>query len=182
MAGGGTWLCVAPALSADAAPAFPLKPVRLVVPFSPGGGTDITARAIAQKLGERWGHQVVVDNRPGAAGNIGAEIVTHALADGHTLLAITATHTVSAALQSKISYDLLRDLTPLSQVTSLPYLLLVHPSMPARSIRELILLSKTRTGGLTYGSSGIGSLAHLAGALLATASGAQLLYLSLIHI
>jgi len=176
MAGGGTWLCVAPALSADAAPAFPLKPVRLVVPFSPGGGTDITARAIAQKLGERWGHQVVVDNRPGAAGNIGAEIVTHALADGHTLLAITATHTVSAAPQSKISYDLLRDLTPLSQVTSLPYLLLVHPSMPARSVRELILLSKTRTGGLTYGSSGIGSLAHLAGALLATASGAQLLY------
>ena len=176
MAGGGTWLCVAPALSADAAPAFPLKPVRLVVPFSPGGGTDITARAIAQKLGERWGHQVVVDNRPGAAGNIGAEIVTHALADGHTLLAITATHTVSAALQSKISYDLLRDLTPLSQVTSLPYLLLVHPSMPARSVRELLLLSKTRTGGLTYGSSGIGSLAHLAGALLATASGAQLLY------
>ena len=119
---------------------------------------------------------MVVDNRPGAAGNIGAEIVTHALADGHTLLAITATHTVSAALQSKISYDLLRDLTPLSQVTSLPYLLLVHPSMPARSVRELILLSKTRTGGLTYGSSGIGSLAHLAGALLATASGAQLLY------
>lgn len=166
----------ASARAADAAPAFPVKAVRLVVPFSPGGGTDITARAIAQKLGERWGQQVVVDNRPGAAGNIGAEIVTRALADGHTLLAITATHTVSAALQAKVPYDLLRDLTPLSQVTSLPYLLLVHPMMPAHTVRELIVLSKTRAGGLTYGSSGVGSLAHLAGALLASSSGAQLLY------
>ena len=162
--------------SVSAAQTFPSKPVRLIVPFSAGGGTDITSRAIAQKLGERWGHQVVVDNRPGAAGNIGAEIVSHAVPDGYTLLAITATHTVSAALQSKISYDLLRDLTPLSQVTSLPYLLLVHPSMPAKTVRELIALSKTKAGGLTYGSSGIGSLAHLAGALLATASGTQLLY------
>ena len=148
----------------------------LLVPFSAGGGTDITARAIAQKLGERWGHQVVVDNRPGAAGNIGAEIVAHAVPDGYTLLAITATHTVSAALQAKISYDLLRDLTPLTQVTALPYLLVVHPSMPAKNVRELIALSKAKKGGLTYGSSGIGSLAHLGGALLATAAGTELLY------
>lgn len=159
-----------------AADAYPLKPVRLIVPFSAGGGTDITARALAQKLGERWGHQVVVDNRPGAAGDIGAEIVAHAVPDGYTLLAITATHTVSAALRAKRAYDLLRDLTPLTQVTSLPYLLLVHPSLPAKTVRELIALSKTKPGGLTYGSSGIGSLAHLAGALLVSGAGAQLLY------
>ena len=159
-----------------AAADFPVKPVRLLVPFSAGGGTDITARALAQKLGERWGHQVVVDNRPGAAGDIGAEIVAHAVPDGYTLLAITATHTVSAALRSKPAYDLLRDLTPLSQVTSLPYMLVVHPSLPAKTVRELIVLAKAKPGGLTYGSSGIGSLAHLAGALLATSSGAQVLY------
>ncbi len=160
-----------------AAADFPVKPVRLLVPFSAGGGTDITARALAQKLGERWGHQVVVDNRPGAAGDIGAEIVAHAVPDGYTLLAITATHTVSAALRSKPAYDLLRDLTPLSQVTSLPYMLVVHPSLPAKTVRELIVLAKAKPGGLTYGSSGIGSLAHLAGALLATSSGAQVLYI-----
>lgn len=158
------------------AQSFPIKPIRLIVPFSPGGGTDITARAIAQKLGERWGHQVVVDNRPGAAGDIGADIVAHAVPDGYTLLAITATHTVSAALRPKIAYDLLRDLTPLSQVTSLPYMLVVHPALPAKTVRELIALAKTRNGGLTYGSSGIGSLGHLAGALLTTMSGAQVLY------
>ena len=160
-----------------AAADFPVKPVRLLVPFSAGGGTDITARALAQKLGERWGHQVVVDNRPGAAGDIGAEFVAHAVPDGYTLLAITATHTVSAALRSKPAYDLLRDLTPLSQVTSLPYMLVVHPSLPAKTVRELIVLAKAKPGGLTYGSSGIGSLAHLAGALLATSSGAQVLYI-----
>ena len=178
----GRALAAAVALTAIAvaqvahAQSFPTKPVRLIVPFSPGGGTDITARAIAQKLGERWGHQVVVDNRPGAAGDIGADIVAHAVPDGYTLLAITATHTVSAALRPKIAYDLLRDLTPLSQVTSLPYMLVVHPALPAKTVRELIALAKTRNGGLTYGSSGIGSLGHLAGALLATASGAQVLY------
>jgi tripartite-type tricarboxylate transporter receptor subunit TctC len=161
---------------ASAADVFPSKPVRLIVPFSAGGGTDITARALAQKLGDRWGHQVVVDNRPGAAGDIGAEIVAHAAPDGYTLLAITATHTVSAALRTKMSYDLVRDLTPLSQVTSLPYMLVVHPASPAKTVRELIALSKGKPGGLTYGSSGIGSLAHLAGAMLANASGTQFLY------
>ena len=156
---------------------FPTRPVRLIVPFSPGGGTDITARAIAQKLSERWGRQVVVDNRGGASGNIGAEIVARAAPDGYTLLVITATHTVYAALQARGSFDLLADLVPLSQVTSLPYLLLISSSLPARSIKELVALSKTKPGGVTYGSSGVGSLGHLAGALLASSTSANLSYI-----
>ena len=174
---GKLFCCITGALACCShAQEFPTRPVRLIVTFTPGGGTDITARVIAQKLTVRWGQQVVVDNRPGAAGNIGAEIVARAAPDGYTLLVITATHTVNAALQSKASYDLLTDLTPLTQVTSLPYVLLAHSSLPAKSIKELIALSKARPAGLTYGSSGIGSLGHLAGALLASRTSAHLLY------
>ena len=122
------------------------SPVRIIVPFPAGGPSDYAARVVSQRLPEFIGQPVVVDNRPGAAGDIGADIVAHAVPDGYTLLAITATHTVSAALRPKIAYDLLRDLTPLSQVTSLPYMLVVHPALPAKTVRELIALAKTRNG------------------------------------
>ena len=158
--------------------AFPNRPVRLVLPFTAGGGTDITARAIAQKLSESWGQQVIVDNRPGAGGNIGAELVARSTPDGHTVLAITASHSVNRALQNKLSYDLLTDLAPITLVTSLPYALLVTPSLPAKSIKELVALAGTKPGGLTYGSSGLGSLGHLSGVLLGaiTSTSANLLY------
>ncbi len=170
--------CLLPIVTCSAlAQSFPTRPVRLIVPFSAGGGSDITARAIGHKLSERWGQQVIVENRLGAAGNIGAEVVARAAPDGYTLLVITATQSVNAALHTRMTYDLTTDLTPLSQVTSLPYVVMVHPSLPVKSIKEFVALAKQRTEGLTYGSSGIGSLGHLSGALLTSLTGAHLLYI-----
>jgi tripartite-type tricarboxylate transporter receptor subunit TctC len=161
------------ALAAAPSPSYPVRPVRLVLPFSPGGGTDITARAIGHKLSERWGQQVIIDNRPGAGGNIGAEIVARASPDGYTLLAITASHTVNRAVQGKTTFDLLTDLTPISLVTALPYAMLITPSLPAKTVKEFVALAKSKPGGITYGSSGVGSLGHLSGALLGSSTGAN---------
>lgn len=146
---------------------YPNRPVRYIVPFVPGAGTDITARAVAQKLGERFGQQIVVDNRPGAAGNIGMELTAKAPPDGYTIVLVSASHTVNRSLQ-KMTYDLLRDFAPLSQITSQPYCLSVHPSVPAHSVKELLALARAKPNSLTYGSSGTGGLSHLAGAMLAS--------------
>ncbi len=144
---------------------FPTRPIRFIVPFVAGAGTDITARTVAQKLGERVGQQVVVDNRPGAAGNIGMELTAKAPPDGYTMALVSASHTVNRSLQ-KLNYDLLRDFAPLSQMTSQPYCLTVHPSVPAHSVKDLLALAKAKPNTLTYGSSGTGGLSHLAGAML----------------
>ena len=152
----------------DAAPDYPVKPIRLIVPFAPGGGTDITARTIAQKLSERWGQQVVVDNRPGANGTIGLDLAAHAPADGYTLTMISASHTVNVSLIRKLPYNLPGDFAPITQATSQPYALVVHPSVPAKSVRELVALAKAKPGTLNYGSSGTGGLSHLSGALFAS--------------
>ena len=117
---------------------YPTKPVRLIAPFLPGAGTDITARAVAAKLTERWGHQVVVDNRPGAAGAIGVELTANASPDGYTLCLISASHSVNSATNAKLPYDLTKDLQGISQATSLFYVLYVHPAVPAKSVAELI--------------------------------------------
>lgn len=146
---------------------FPSRPIRYIVPFVAGAGTDITARTVAQKLGERVGQQVVVDNRPGAAGNIGMELTAKAPADGYTIVLVSASHTVNRSLQ-KLSYDLLRDFAPLSQITAQPYCLTVHPSVPAHTVKELVALARAKPNTLTYGSSGTGGLSHLAGAMLAS--------------
>lgn len=146
---------------------YPNRPIRYIVPFVAGAGTDITARAVAQKLGERFGQQVVVDNRPGAAGNIGMELTAKAPPDGYTMVLVSASHTVNRSLQ-KLNYDLLRDFAPLAQVTSQPYCLSVHPSVPAHSVKELVALARAKPDSLTYGSSGAGGLSHLAGAMLAS--------------
>lgn len=141
---------------------YPVKPIRLVVPFAPGGGTDLTGRAIAQKLAEAFGRPVVVDNRPGAGGVIGAEIVARAVADGYTLLlGSPGPLTINPNLQPKMPYDSLKDFAPVSLATISPFVLVVHPGIAASSVKELIALAKDKPGALNYGSAGNGSVAHL---------------------
>jgi tripartite-type tricarboxylate transporter receptor subunit TctC len=141
---------------------YPSRPIRFVVPFSAGGGADIFARLIGRKLGENMGQTFVADNRAGASGIIGCEIVARATPDGYTLLmGTTGTHTTNPAVFSKLPYDPLKDFAPVSLVAESPFVLLVHPSLPVKSVQELIAFAKARPGQLTYGSSGIGSSSHL---------------------
>jgi tripartite-type tricarboxylate transporter receptor subunit TctC len=147
---------------------YPARVVNLINPFAPGASTDIVARLIAQKLTEAWGQSVIVENRPGASGTIGLAAVARAPADGHMLGMIIVSHATNAALQgSKATIDLVRDFAPITQVVSQPYLLVVNPSLPVRSVKELVALAKAQPGAVTYGSSGQGSVLHLAGELLA---------------
>jgi len=159
---------VCTALAQSPADTYPAKPVRLIVPFAPGGGTDITARTIAQKLTERLGQQVVADNRPGANGTIGVDLASKSPPDGYTLSMISSSHSVNVSLYKKLPYDLANDLAPITQATSQPYALVVHPSLPVKSVKELIALARNKPGSLNYGSSGTGGLSHLSGALLAS--------------
>jgi tripartite-type tricarboxylate transporter receptor subunit TctC len=170
-------LCACGALFAPAHAAdYPDKPIRFIVPFAPAGGTDITARVIGQKLSEAWRQTVVIDNRSGAAGNIGMDLAAKSAGDGYTIVLISATHTVNPATHRKLPYDLVRDFAPVSQMTSQPYVLVLHPAVAAKSIKELIAAANGAPAGLTYGSSGTGGLSHLAGALLASISGAHLIH------
>lgn len=147
---------------------YPTRVVNLINPFPPGASTDIVARLIAQKLTDAWGQSVIVENRPGASGTIGLTAVARAPADGHMLGMIIVSHATNAALQgSKATIDLVRDFAPITQVVSQPYVIVVNPSLPVRSIRELVALAKAEPGAITYGSSGVGSVLHLAGELLA---------------
>ncbi len=171
-------LTIAPVSAQKESANYPARVVNLVNPFSPGASTDIVARVIAQKLTEAWGQSVIVENRPGASGTIGLAAVARAPADGHMLGMIIVTHATNAALQGAKStiatIDLTRDFAPVTQVVSQPYVIVVNPSLPARSIRELVALAKSRPGALTYGSSGIGSVLHLAGELLAVQTKVQM--------
>ncbi|MEK7875755.1 MAG: tripartite tricarboxylate transporter substrate binding protein [Pseudomonadota bacterium] len=146
---------------AQAQPDYPAKPIRIVVPSSPGGGTDILARQIAPKLTERWGQQVVVDNRPGAGQMIGIELVAKAAPDGYTLVITATPLALNTVLYKKVPYDPVRDFAPISQVAAMPNMIVTHPSLPARNIRELIALAKARPGELVYASSGMGTGPHL---------------------
>ena len=151
-----------PALAADAA-AFPSKPVRLIVPFTPGGSTDILARAIGQKLSESWRQPVVVENRPGAGGAIGMELAAKAPADGTTMvMGHIGTLAANPALYRSLSYDPVRDFAPVTLVAMVPNVLVVGPAVPSRSVAEFVALAKSRPGKLDYGSGGNGSAAHLA--------------------
>ncbi len=156
---------------------YPNKPIRLIVPFAPGGGTDLTARAIALKLTEAWGQTVVPDNRAGANGTIAVDIATKSPPDGYTLTMISSSHSVNASLYKNLPYDLIRDLAPITQATSQPYALVVHPTLAAKTVKEMIALSKTKADGLTYGSSGLGGLSHLSGALFASLAGIKLVHI-----
>ena len=164
-------VAAAPRLLAQGDPAadYPARPIRLIIPFAPGGGTDIVARTVAQKLGEAWKQSVVPENRAGGNGTIGANAVAKSAPDGYTLSMITASHSVNVTLQgSKHPYDLLKDFVPISQLTTQPYVLVVNPALPAKSVGELIALAKAKPGKLTYGSSGVGGTSHLAGALFSS--------------
>jgi tripartite-type tricarboxylate transporter receptor subunit TctC len=165
-----------PALAAQE---FPSRPVRFMIPLAPGGGADITVRAVAQKLSGIWGQSVVVDNRPGGTGAIGLELAARSQPDGYTITMISGTHTARRAThRGKLPYDLIKDFTPVTQMTRQSYVLVLHPSVPAKSVSELIALAKAKPGSLTYGSAGQGSLQHLSGALLATSTGTTLLHVA----
>ncbi len=150
------------------APNWPDRPIHLIVPFPAGSSSDIIARLVAQKLGERLGQQVVIENRPGASGSVGTEVVAHAVADGYTLgLANTSTHTVSPNLMVKQSYDPLKDFAPISMIGGAPLVIAIYPGLPVHSVQDLIALAKTKLGKLTFASAGPATLANLAGALFA---------------
>lgn len=156
------WIVVLSALaSAGWGAAYPERPVRLIVGFSPGGGTDIVARLLAQSLSDSWGRAVVVDNRPGADGSIGTAIVAQAPADGHTLAMVTNAHVITPHTL-RLPYDPVRDFAAITQVASVPNLLIVHPSVPARGVRELVALAKAAPGSLRFGSSGRGTTPYVA--------------------
>ena len=145
-----------------AAQSYPTKHIRLVLPVAPGGGADLIARTVSQKVGDALGQQFLIDNRGGAGGNIAAEIVAKAEPDGHTLVMVLSSHTINVSLYKKLNYDPVKDFAPISLLATSPFLLVVHPSLPVRNVKEFIALSRTTKGGLTYASSGSGLLAHLA--------------------
>lgn len=153
------------AAGALAASDFPDHPLRMVVPYPPGGGTDVVARAVGQKLGEAWKQNVVIDNRGGGGGNIGTEFVARAVPDGYTLLMAISTFTVNPSLFKQLPWDPVRDFAPISKVGSSAYILVVHPSVPAHSVSQLIALARAKPDALSFVSSGIGSPLHLAGEL-----------------
>jgi len=164
----------APALAQSDA-SYPDRPVRIVVPFPAGSATDIVSRIMAQKFSTKLGQQFVVENRPGASGNLGADVVAKSAPDGYTMGLITAsTHGVTPALGTKLPYDTINDFKPVSMIGSAPYVLVLYPGIPAKSISELVALAKTKPGTLNYGSAGLASLAHLAAALFANDAGIEL--------
>jgi len=158
--------------------AYPAKPIRLVVPFPAGGTTDILARAVGQKLTEAWGQPVVVDNRPGAGGNIGAELVAKAASDGYTLLMGTVgTHAINASLYAKMPYDHIKDFAPVILVAGVPNVLVVNPAVPVNSVQELIAYAKANPGRLNFASSGSGTSIHLSGELFKVMAGVQMTHI-----
>lgn len=166
-------VCSAPALSQE----YPTRPIRIIVPFTPGGGTDLIARLMSQRFYEAFGQVATVENRPGAGGNIGAELVAKSPPDGYTLLLSTASLAVNVTLYPKMPFDVRKDLIAMTQVASAPIALCVHPSVPVRSVKELVALSKTRRGGLNFGSNGSGTTSHLAGVMLQQSGGLELTHI-----
>ena len=181
VAAGGRATALAAALllpvGGAAAQPYPVKPVRLVIPYPPGGGSDTIGRPLAQKMGEGLGQQIVVENRGGANGNIGMETVARSAPDGYTLIfALTAQLAINPGLYRKIPYDPVRDFAPISLLGSGGYLLVVHPSLPVKSLKELIALARARPGQIAYSSSGNGSGGHLAVELMNSMAGIRMLH------
>jgi tripartite-type tricarboxylate transporter receptor subunit TctC len=173
----GAWFLTLSALcGAQSISAYPAKPVRIVVGFAPGGGTDIIARLLGQKLSERWGQPVIVDNRPGASGNIGAEIVAKSPGDGYTLLMAFSSHASNPAL-SKLPFDINKDFSSITLVGSAPMVVVAHPGLPAKTLAELVAYAKLHPGEIKYGSSGVGTPVHLAGELMM-----QLAAIRMVHV
>ena len=169
---------VLPFLHAGAATAqtYPAKPIRLIVPQSAGGSTDQVARPLAQRMGEALGQTVIVDNRPGAGSTIGTDLVAKSTPDGHTLLAVAASFTMSPSLYRNLPFDPVRDFAPISLLSSLPNILVVHPSLPVKSVRELIAFAKARPGQLNFGSSGMATGTHMSMELLKHLTGVEMVH------
>ena len=171
----GAAVCAAASLVLPAAHAqtYPTKPIRLIVPFPAGGATDLFARSLSQKLGERLGQSVVIDNKPGAGGTLGSDLAAKAPADGYTLLlSTTSTHSIGPNLNPKIPYDAMRDFTPIGQVGNAPSIMLVPNSSPAKTVKEWIEYAKKNPGKLNYGSGGVGSMGQLNVEMLKASTGA----------
>lgn len=163
--------------AAESGADYPARSIRYIVPQGAGGSSDTLARVVTQKLSDSLGQQVLVDNRPGATGNIGGEIAARAAPDGYTLLQVATSHATNPALSVKMPFDPVRDFAPITLLSQAPNLWIVHPSLPAKSMRELIALAKTRPGEINYSSSGTGSSQHLAGELLKS-----LAHIDIVHI
>jgi len=155
---------------------YPDKPLRLVVPFPPGGSTEPLARVLSQKLGESFGQQVIVDNRPGAGSTIGAEIVARSPADGYTLLLSSISNAISAALYPKLNFDIVRDFAPITLLATTPGVLVVHPALPVKTVKEFIALAKAKPEQLAYSSAGNGTPPHLSAELFAGMTGIKLIH------
>lgn len=164
--------CVAHGAQLD----YPTRPVRVIVPYLPGGSVDFVGRILAQKLSEAWSQSVLVDNRAGGATNIGAELVARAVPDGHTLFMASVASSVNMTLYKRLSYDIVKDFAPVSLLTIVPNLLVLHPSVPVKSVRGLIALAKVKPGELTYASAGIGSSTHLAGEIFKNMAGVDIVH------
>mgnify|MGYP006271664393 CR=1 FL=1 len=176
---GLTALCAAAVAAPPAAAqgAYPSRPIRIISIFPAGGGNDAICRAVGQRLGENMKQQVIVENRPGANGIIGTEAAARAAPDGYTLTLIPSGHAVNASLYKKLPFDSIRDFTPLSLAGASPTVLAVHPSLPAKNVRELIALARARPAQLTYVSAGVGASGHLAGALFETMTGVKMTHI-----
>ncbi|MBI2509983.1 MAG: tripartite tricarboxylate transporter substrate binding protein, partial [Betaproteobacteria bacterium] len=174
-----TLLLIASAVFAPGAwgQAYPVKPIRIVVPFPAGGTSDILARSIGQKLTEGWKQPVIVDNRPGASANIGAEVVVKSPADGYTLFLFSTIHTINPGLYSKLAYDPVRDFTPITLIAGTSQILAVHPSLPVTTVKGFIAYARKRPGELNYSSAGNGSQPHLTAELFKSRTG-----ISLVHV
>jgi tripartite-type tricarboxylate transporter receptor subunit TctC len=166
-------LCLLAAAPAAAADAYPQRPIRLIVPFAPGGGTDINARILSDPIGKALGQTIVVDNRPGAGSSIGADIAAKSPPDGYTLLLGTISLTINPAVYKKLPFDAQRDLVPITRVSDQPSILVVHPSLPARTFKDFIALARAQSGKVTFGSAGHGTGSHLATTLLMLEINAQ---------
>ena len=169
-------LCLLQPAHAQSSHAYPARPIHLIVTFPPGGGTDALARLLGQELGHRVGQTVVVENRPGASGNIAAEFVAKAPADGYTLLIVNSSFAMNAGLFGKLPFDPVRDFAPVIMVASVPSMIAVHASVAAKDLRELIALGKARPGKLSYSSCGNGTPQHLGGELLKRAAGMDMVH------
>ena len=173
LAAAGAALCLAaPALAQ--LQTYPTKPVKLVVPYPPGGPTDIVARLVAQKLSDAMGQQFIIDNRPGAGGNPGAELVARSTADGYTLVVATTAHAINPSLFKNLGYSLSKDFAPVSQLTSGPLVIVANPQLPAKNVAELIALAKAKPGELNFASSGNGQSTHLSAELFAAMAGVKM--------
>ena len=173
------FLCAQVGLLAPASQAasYPVKPIRIIAPFAAGGGVDFVAHITSQKLSAGLGQSVIIDNRPGAAGNIGTELVAKAPADGYTLLAVSNSFTVNPSLYRKIAYDPVKDFEPVTLLTSYMLYLVRHPSLPVRSVKELIALAKARPGSLNFASAGSGTTTHIEGELFAYMAGVRMTHI-----